>query len=257
MFNAQDNLAKDGSYVIAEYFGGSHLYGLNTPESDIDVRGVFVNTQPEFILGTRRFEELRKQNAAIKEDIVYKELSHIMALLKRANSEALEVLYAHDSAFSVLSDEFKKVRAKAADLVDSEQLFNCLRGYMQGEYRLAIGERKGQIGGKRYAKLQEVGFSPKNFTQLFRLAYAGVIFFTENRFPVNLKDEPIHGHLMKVKTQPELFTKEQLTENYLDAEKKLVYAFENRVIDRKFSEDVANQLLLDVYLPFLNAAKKV
>lgn len=242
------------NYVICEYLGGSHLYGLNTPESDEDVRGVFVNTEPKFILGTGRFDEERKQNYKIKEDIVYKELSAFVRLLYAANTEALEVLFAPREAFTLLRADMQKIRESHESLVDSQKLYNCLRGYMQGEYRLAIGERKGQIGGKRYAKLQEVGFSPKNFTQLFRLAYAGCIFFKQNRFPVNLKDEPIYEELMKIKTKPESFTVESLTASYKEAEKNLDEAFANRVVDRKFNDDVANKLLLNTYISFLVSA---
>ncbi|MCC5397352.1 hypothetical protein LMQ03_14180, partial [Staphylococcus aureus] len=86
-----------------------------------------------------RFDELRKQNPAIKEDVVYKEVSHFIRLLHQANTEALEVLFADESVFTNISDEFKLIRSKADVLVDSERLFNCLRGYMAGEYRLAIG----------------------------------------------------------------------------------------------------------------------
>jgi hypothetical protein len=238
-------------HVICEFLGGSHLYGLNTPESDEDVRGVFVNTDSAFILGTRRFDEARKQNHTIKEDVVYKEVSHVLRLLHQANSEALEMLFAPQESFTFLHKDFQTIRDNHESLVDSKKLFNCLRGYMQGEYRLAIGERKGQIGGKRYAKLQEVGFSPKNFTQLFRLAYCGIMFFKSDRFPVNLKKEAIYDELMAIKTTPEKYSKEQLTEAYLEAEKDLVDAFENRVRDRQFDEEVANKLLLTLYFPHL------
>lgn len=241
-------------HVICEFLGGSHLYGLNTPESDTDVRGIFVNTDPAFIVGTRRFDEARKQNHLIKEDVVYKEVSHFIRLLHQANTEALEILFADDSAFTVLDKQMKDIRAWSGKLVSSEKLFNCLRGYMAGEYRLAIGERKGQIGGKRYAKLQEVGFSPKNFTQLFRLSHVGKVFFTENRFPVNVKNEPCYAELMAIKTHPEKFTKEQLTEKFLGEEKMLIEAYENRVVNREFDEGVANALLLSVYMPHLRNA---
>lgn len=244
---------KDGSYIIAEYLGGSHLYGLNTPESDVDIRGIFVNTDPKFILGTGRFEELRKQDHKLKEDIVYKEVSHLMRLLQNSNSEALEVLFADDSAFTTKAYEFNLIRAVRHSLVDSERLYKCLRGYMQGEYRLAIGERKGQIGGKRYAKLQEVGFSPKNFTQLFRLAYLGATFFLQDRFVVNVSGEPYFEQLMSIKTTPEKHTKESLTEMYKRAEQSLDDAFKLRVVDRKFDEKLANELLLNIYRKHLGA----
>jgi predicted nucleotidyltransferase len=42
--------------LLCEYLGGSHLYGTNTPDSDIDTRGVFMNTDPSKILGLDRFD---------------------------------------------------------------------------------------------------------------------------------------------------------------------------------------------------------
>ena len=153
--------------VLCEYLGGSQLYHLNTPESDVDERGVFMHTDPAYVLGTRRFDEERKQNDT--QDKVLKELSHFCSLLRKSNSEAMEVMFCNESEFSLLTPEFKEFRKLASDVVDSKNLFNCLRGYMQGEKRLANGLRKGKLGGNGFAKLQEVGFSPKNFTQLFRL----------------------------------------------------------------------------------------
>jgi len=38
---------------LVKYIGGSKLYGLDTPESDIDYRGVFIHTNPSKIYGMR------------------------------------------------------------------------------------------------------------------------------------------------------------------------------------------------------------
>jgi len=254
LFKVSNILSGKSIELLCEFHGGSHLYGLNTPASDIDVRGVYANTDYTSILGTKRFDEERRQTASIQEDIVYKEVSHFIRLLKQSNTEALEILFASESAFSILSDSMKLIRSYHESLVDSERLYKCLCGYMQGEYRLAIGERKGQIGGKRYESVQKYGFSPKNFTQLFRLAYAGQMFFEQNRFPVNIKEEKdpdIWNALMNIKTKPELFTKDELTLKYAEAELALEQAYENRVVERKFDEDKANELLFDVYMPHL------
>lgn len=77
-------------------------------------------------------------------------------------------------------------------------MFRCLLGYMQGERRLANGERTGQLGSKRKAHLDKYGFSPKNFTQLFRLASCGKALFEKGYFPVNMKqyDTNVHTFLM-------------------------------------------------------------
>jgi len=237
--------------TLCTYLGGSQLYHLETPESDLDERGVFMHTDPAYILGTKRFDEERKQNKDT--DKVMKELSHFCSLLRRSNSEAMETLFADDDAFDTLSPEFERLREERFSFVDSKGLFNCLRGYMKGELRLACGERKGKLGGKRYTKLQEVGFSPKNFVQLFRLGHVGCHFFNENRYVVDTRqfNGNLHQFMYDVKTQPELYSVEELTTMAHDLDKKLAEAFENRKVDHKFNETKLNELLLEVYLPVL------
>lgn len=236
--------------TLCLYYGGSHLYRLNTLESDIDERGIFMHLDPAYILGTKRFDEERKQND--EQDKVLKELSHYCSLLRRSNSEALEILFA-ESQFEAISPEFKLIRHHRYSFVDSKGLFNCLRGYMKGELRLALGERKGKIGGKRYAKLQEVGYSPKNFTQLLRLANVGITFFREDRYVVDTRDfaDGVHELLMSIKTTPEKHTVEELKQLAADAEASLVTAYENRSVNHEFNEDLMNELLLQIYLPIL------
>lgn len=221
----------------------------------MDYRGIIVNTEPKYILGTGRHDEVRKQDYKVQEDKVYKELSAHFSLLIKSNTEAMESLFCDESAFLVLSPEYKMVREAKESLISSVNFFNSLRGYMQGEYNLAIGNRKGQIGGKRYAELQKYGFSPKNFTQLFRLFNMGRTFFLENRIVINVKNESYFEELMAIKTTPWKYTTEFLTAMYLEAEKSLERAYENRVVDREFDLELANDLILKIYLPILNAKK--
>lgn len=250
-------MRKPNTVTLCSFYGGSHLYGLNTLESDVDYRGVFMHTESAYILGTKRFEEERIQKPDEQVDYVYKELNKVVDLLQASNSEALEALFAPEEAFTELKTVWKEFRKHAMSFVDSEKLYKCLKGYMQGEYRLAIGERKGKIGGKRYAKLEEVGYSPKNFTQLFRLAYMGRIFFLEDRFVVNVKkdaNKETFDFLMEVKTKPENFTKSKLTKLYHLEETLLDDAYSKRVKTYTFNETLANRLLLEAYLPWLKVA---
>ena len=222
----------------------------STPESDIDFRGVVCNTDPATILGLSRFDVIQKQE---KEDEVYYEVRKFFELLKDGNTGALEVLFCDRDKFIEFAPEFEPVYADRMSFVDTDKMFKCLRGYMQSELRLANGERTGQLGGKRKAQLEKYGFSPKNFVQLFRLAFCGVTLFQDGYFPVNvMKECPVLGaELFKLKTQPFLFTKEQLNKNVADAEAKLVAAYETRKFNYTFDTNKANKLLTALYLPHL------
>lgn len=250
----------DKTKTLCSYYGGSTLYHLMTPESDLDERGVFMHTDVAYVLGTKRHDESRKQDD--NTDRVYKELSHFGSLVRKSNSEAMEVLFCNESEFSFLSDEFKLLRKLGMNFVSSKGLFNCLRGYMKGELRLACGERKGKIGGKRFEKLQEVGFSPKNFVQLFRLAQVGIEFFKNDRYVVDTREftnhvngfNSFHEFLMSVKTTPENHNVEDLKKRVEVKEAELVVAFENRKVNHEFNEELFNQFLVSVYRPVVEEA---
>ena len=124
---------------------------------------------------------------------------------------------------------------------------------MQGERRLANGERTGQLGGKRRVQLDAHCFSPKNATQLLRLAWCGVYLFKTGEFPVRIDyyDSKFSDMLLDIKTKPENYTKSQLNEMFDVAESMLVAEYDKRSVNSKFDSDLATNILLKSYLPFL------
>ena len=70
-FLRNDERIKDKLMVLT--LGGSHAYGMDTENSDLDVRGVALNTKEEILLGTdfydllndyeKRFEYAKKNTA--------------------------------------------------------------------------------------------------------------------------------------------------------------------------------------------------
>lgn len=241
--------------LLCKIRGGSHLYHLETPESDIDERGVFIHLDPKFIVGTKRFDEERRQPKNSDEDVVLKELSHYCNLLSKSNTEALELLFCSECEFEEFSEEFELLRNHRDCFIDDTKLFCCLRGYMQGERRLMNGERKGKIGGKRYTKLQEVGYSPKNAVQLIRLANVGINFFRNRNFIVDTRQFPdnLHDLLMDIKVHPEKYSKEEVNNIVDKCEKNLVESFESRQksTHANFDEITLNKVLVSIYTPIL------
>lgn len=232
---------------ILKYLGGSHSYGLNTPASDEDIRGIFMHTDMSFIVGLNRFEH--QENIAGGADEKFKELRHFLCLLRRANSEAIEALFIKRENCLELTEEMSHIRANRKSLLDSERLFKCLMGYMQGELKLANGERTGKLGGKRKEQIDKYGFSPKNFVQLLRLAWAGVCFFQKGYFPVNVMDEDkaLGATLLDIKVNAQNYNKDILNKLAAAYEANLKDAFDTRKFDYKFDESIANTLCMDLY----------
>ena len=189
---------------ICRIVAGSRLYGIDTPESDLDTRGVFLNTDPADILGLSRREVLKSDS----EDTLFIEFRHYLGHLRKTNTSALELLFAE--GFELITDEFRTVRENRNRLVDSDRLFHSLIGYIHNERRLANGERTGELGGKRKAQVEKYGFSPKNFSHLLRLAYCGEHFYKTSVYPVSLTDFEFRDIVFSVKTEPHRYTRDEL-----------------------------------------------
>lgn len=237
--------------LICKMRGGSHSYGLNTPSSDEDFRGVFINTDVNTILGLGKFEHQVTKNET--EDSAYWELRHFLNMLQRGNTQGLEMLF--NQRWIFVDPLFNKLINNRLRLIDTAKVYSSLKGYIYSEQRLANGERTGKLGGKRKEQLDRLGYSPKNFVQLLRLTYCGIQFFSTRRFPVNLQDEApmLATNLLRIKTHPEEHDKYMLNawvdrlKNEMDAAfdklKPADYLY--------FDVDLANRLLVEAYMPVL------
>lgn len=85
-----DDLKREGM-IILEAVMGSTAYGTNTPESDVDIRGVFV--QPlDSILGLGYTEQVSDET----NDTTYYEIRRFLELLSTNNPNVLELLNVPD-----------------------------------------------------------------------------------------------------------------------------------------------------------------
>lgn len=74
--------------VLMRCVSGSHAYGMDTPESDIDIRGVFVPERVYLLGCTKHVEQVEA-----KPDTVMYALQKYMALCRNANPNILELLF--------------------------------------------------------------------------------------------------------------------------------------------------------------------
>lgn len=239
--------------ILCQYLGGSKLYGLDTPTSDEDIRYVFLNTELGQIIGLDRFEHLDKRNK--DEDSFGMELRGFLNLLRKTNTQVLELLYTPLNTFTILDNNFEvHILNQRNKFIDSDRFYKSLKGYIFTERRLVLGERKGQIGGKRYESVEKYGYSPKNIVQLFRLIYAGIEFFTSGIFPTNIKtyNESIWETLIKIKTEPEKYSSEKLIKQTYLLENQLDVVYANTRIKYNFNLDYANWVCASLYEPLLN-----
>lgn len=235
-------------HSLCLYLGGSHLYGLATPNSDVDYRGVYLQTDPLYKYGFLVDENVTKQDAT--QDVSLQEFTNFLKLAVKSNTQTLECLFAPETAFVKCDPNFEEyVLSHAKEFVNTTVLFKSLTGYLHNERRLAFGERTGQLGGKRKAALDTYGFSYKNFSHMVRLSACGQMFFKTGHYPVDLRlDDPkTHELCLKIKTDPSSFTLEELTKLADEAQMNLTLAFDTRAVDYKPNYEYVRTVLKFFY----------
>ena len=79
------NTLKQSGSIIFECISGSRAYGLDTPASDTDIRGVYILPQDQFY-SLNYIEQISNET----NDIVYYELRKFIELLSKNNPNILE-----------------------------------------------------------------------------------------------------------------------------------------------------------------------
>lgn len=237
---------------LIKYIGGSQLYGLETPQSDIDWRGVFVHQEPAKIF---RFEiqdtvsNTGKENGG--DDEVYYELHRYFQLLKKSNTQSIESLYVKEKQCLIYSNVFKSIHENPSELIDTRTLLKSTKGYAYGEYRLAMGERTGRLGGARFDQLQKYGFSPKNVCQMIRLIKGYTFLQKHGYYPLNIKEhiKDVWQLAYEIKTQPQNFSKKQIENICLDCIDEL-NACEDK-LNWKFNQELVVSLMREEYIKYM------
>lgn len=248
--------------LLCQYYGGSHSYGLNTPSSDIDYRGVYALNDVKHIIdpnshGTSSLETLvTTLDSPEKTDSAYFEFRHFLHLLRKGNTGSIEMLF--NMKWKQITNLFQVVILNRRNLLDPTQLHRSVQGYSASEYNLAIGARTGKLGGKRQEAVAKYGFSPKNFVNLFRLLYSADQFFACGEFPVDLTGSYIYPRLMEIKVHPERFTKARLEEMYQGHLQDFELSWHNNsdkiCKEYRYDNNVATDLILRCYLNQLDKA---
>ena len=231
----------------AYMIGGSTLYGLNTPESDVDYRGIYTARDKKYIAGFETMDSVVLCPGKEDEiDATFYEIGHYMKLLRKTNTQVMEILFAPEESFIYKSDLFDKIREHRESFIDSEKLKNSLKGYVFSEMRLATGERSGQLGSKRKESVLKYGYSPKNFVQIIRLCSVGIRFFDTGVYMVNVNDDQkLYEYLMDIKTNPQKYTCEELTNVVVERYEKLHKVIDHSKIKFKFDIELASDIILE------------
>ena len=120
--------------IIFECIAGSQSYNLHTPQSDLDIRGVFVLPETEYF-GLNYVEQVHDA----KNDIVFYELRRFVELSYNNNPNILEMLAMPERCILYKHPAFDLL--KAADFV-SKRCKDTFAGYARSQISKAHGLNK-------------------------------------------------------------------------------------------------------------------
>lgn len=118
-----------GNNIILLTLSGSHAYGMDKEDSDIDLRGVSLNSKEEILLG-KDFEQVVETNT----DTTVYSFNKILQLLKSNNPNTIEILGCKPEHYLYLSDVGR-------ELLNNRKMFlskiciNSFAGYASSQLR--------------------------------------------------------------------------------------------------------------------------
>lgn len=160
---------------------GSHLYGWESPDSDVDYRGVY-------IAGTENFLKLHKPktfniNELVPYDLELKELGHYLDLGISGNCNVLDQLH---SKFIYRTPEILEVKQLIMNNITRAGVYGSYEGLARHNYKEFILNNKGQ--------------TYKKYLYVIRSLLAGIYVLQTGRVEPNMVELNKYFKLPEVKT---------------------------------------------------------
>jgi len=130
---------------IISVFHGSHAYGLNTSESDEDIRGILVESSDQILSSFSNFGQIQQhQHDGFEVDLTIFGLKKFAKLAAEANPNVLEILFVEPSEI-IKIDKFGKCLIENRDIFLSKKIYNTFCGYAKGQLSRLNGHRKWMV----------------------------------------------------------------------------------------------------------------
>ena len=190
-----------GKNIILVGLGGSHAYGTNVDTSDLDVRGIALNSKEE-ILTNKNFEQFINEET----DTTIYSFDKIISLLKNCNPNTIEILGLKDEHYLYLSSVGKEL-LNNKHLFLSQRAAQSFGGYATAQFRRLdnksarlVGQEQRErhilnsIENARYTFNERYFEHPEDGIRLYIDKAVQEGYDTEIFMDVNLKHYPLRDY---------------------------------------------------------------
>ncbi len=157
-----------GGNIILLGLGGSYAYGTNNENSDIDLRGIFLNSREEILAGSVYDHPYEEQMVDVVTDTTVYSLNKIISLLINVNPNTIEMIGLDEDQYMYLSEEGKMLKDNA-HLFLSRKCAYSFGGYANSQlYRLTqkSAHAMSQSGLEKHI-LKTLEFMQEDFTKRY------------------------------------------------------------------------------------------
>jgi len=226
------------------HVGGSTLYGTNTADSDVDIRGVTIAPK-SFWVGARSFEQLECSIPEQKIEVVIFDVRKWLRLAVAVNPNVVETLFVDDTSPCALlsTGRWQYISSEALALLN-QRAHAGYHGYATSQLKKMIVKQSNKSGRREIA--EALGFDLKFAAHGFRLARQGAELLRTGKitFP-----RPDREHLSAIR-YGKVYGPEELDRCVADltaATQELDQAFGETVLPAKADFERYDRLLVYIY----------
>lgn len=174
-------------FLIASFVTGSHSYGLNSPTSDVDRKGIIIEPIERLCGLGQPWDGAVYNQAGAGDDYELYGMRKFIRLALKGNPTVTELLF--------LKPEWADARGfkvqELAPLIISRQAGKAYLGYIQAQRMRMTGERgNGGHGKPRRDEISErVGFDTKFAMHMLRLGFQGIELLSTGKLTLPLVEE--------------------------------------------------------------------
>ncbi len=140
--------------LIFKCIAGSHLYGNATPESDMDIRGVFIPNKKYYLGFINNIEQVKIDS---EDDMEYFELKKFLKLAIDNNPNIVEFLFIPDQFILKSSKEWELIKECRHDFLSSKAKFT-FSGYAHSQLN-RIKRHRGYLLNPPKKKPERIDFN--------------------------------------------------------------------------------------------------